>query len=112
MDSREEQGVVFYAKINAHDILVRMLVVECQRRDPQFAERCRNALDIALGKLRAENYPSDLDPLAVEITAKTRTIIREILDVAENADAEMRRVLASIKPVTLRRRILNWFERG
>ena len=113
MGSREEQGVAFYAKFNAHDILVRMLVAECQRRDPQFAERCRNAVDMALGRLRAENYPDDLNPLAVAITAKTRTIIREILDVAESSDAEMRRALASInQPLTLRRRVLNWFERG
>jgi hypothetical protein len=69
-------------------------------------------LDIALGKLRADSYPSELNPLEVAITAKTRTIIREILDVAENADAEARRVLALVKPLTLRRRILNWFERG
>jgi hypothetical protein len=111
MDDRQ-QGVAFYGKIDAHDILVRLLAFECQRHDPQFAERCRKALDTALGKLRAENYPNDLDPLAVEITGKTRTIIREILDVAENADAEMRKALASVKPLTLRRRILNWFERG
>jgi hypothetical protein len=41
MDSKEEQGVAFYAKINAHDTLIRLLVFEAQRRDPQFAERCR-----------------------------------------------------------------------
>ncbi len=110
--ANREQGIAFYGKINAHDILVRMLAFECQRRDPQFAERCRNELDTALGKLTAQSYPSELDPLAVEITAKTRTIIREILDVAENADAELRKAIASIKPLTLRRRILNWFERG
>ncbi|MGA9007334.1 MAG: hypothetical protein WB495_10720, partial [Xanthobacteraceae bacterium] len=87
-------------------------VFECQRRDPQFAERCRNGLDIALGKLRAETYPADLNPLAAAITEKTRTTIREILDVAENTDAELRKALASVKPLTFRRRILNWFERG
>jgi hypothetical protein len=92
--------------------LVRLLVLERQRRDPQFVERCRNGLDIALGMLRAENYPDGLNPLAVAITAKTRTMIREILDVAENADAEMKKAIASVKPLTVRRRILNWFERG
>jgi hypothetical protein len=112
MDSKEEQGVAFYAKIDAHDTLIRLLVFEAQRRDPQFAERCRNGLDIALGRLRADSYPSELNPLAGAITAKTRTIIREILDVAENADAELKRTLASVKPLTVRRRILNWFERG
>jgi hypothetical protein len=62
MDSREEQGVAFYAKINAHDTLVRLLVFEAQRRDPQFAERCRNGLDRALGMLLAEDYPSGVGP--------------------------------------------------
>jgi hypothetical protein len=112
MDSGEEQGVAFYAKINAHDTLVRLLVFEAQRKDAQFAERCRNGLDRALGMLRADDYPSESDPLAVAIKAKSRTIVREILEAAENADAEMRMVLASVRPPTLRRRILNWFERG
>ncbi len=89
----------------ALELLLRQLVYECQRRDPQFAERSRNALDTALGMLRAEDYPNETAPLSVARKAKTRTMIREILEVAEKA-------VASIKPLTLRRRILNWFERG
>ncbi len=64
MDNKE-QAEAFYARIYAHDMLLRMLVVDCQLRDPQFAERSRKALDIALGKLTAENHP-----LPVEMNAK------------------------------------------
>jgi hypothetical protein len=114
MDSREKDIAGFYGKVKAHDILLRVIVWEFQRRDPQFAERTRKALDTALGKIRAESYPSDLSPLALEIDVKMRETIKEILDVAENADVEMREalVLALGKPRTLRRRFLNWLERG
>jgi hypothetical protein len=53
--NRREQGEAFYSKIDAHETLLRLLVFECQRRDPQFAERSRKALDTALGALSAEN---------------------------------------------------------
>ena len=82
------------------------------RPNALFAERCRKGLDIGLGRLRAESYPDDLNPLAAAITTETRTIIREILDVRENTDAELRKALTSVKPLTFRRRILNWFEHG
>jgi hypothetical protein len=111
MDSKE-QGVAFYAKINAHDTLVRLLVFEAQQRDPTFAERCRNGLDTGLGMLLARDYPNEPEPLAVEIQAKSRTIIRDILETAENEAAKLKEALASVKPLTRRRRILNWFERG
>jgi hypothetical protein len=114
LDSRQNDIAGFYGKVKAHDILLRMPVAEQQRRDPQFAERYRKALDIALGKVRSESYPSDLSPFALEIGVKMRETIREMLDVAENADAEMRKalVVALGKPRTLRRRFLNWLERG
>jgi hypothetical protein len=41
--------------------------------------------------------------------------IREILEVAENEAAKVSEAAASMKPtkpLTLRRRIFNWFERG
>jgi hypothetical protein len=114
MDSREKDIAGFYGKVKAHDILLRMIVWECQQRNPQFAERTRKALDIGLGKVRSESDPGDPSPLALEIDVKMRETIREMLDVAENADTEMRKalVLALGKPRTFRRRFLNWLERG
>ena len=114
LDSRQKDIAGFYGKVKAHDILLRMLVAEWQRRDPQFAERYRKGLDIGLGKVRSESYPSDLSPFALEIDVKMRETIREMLDVAENTDAEMRKalVVAFGKPRTLRRRFLQWLERG
>jgi hypothetical protein len=114
MDSREKDIAGFYGKIKAHDILLRHIAWECQRRDPQFAERLRKALDMALGAVRAETYPSDLNPYALEIDAKMREVIREILDTLDKATADQEKFLAAanLKPRTLRRRFLNWLERG
>jgi hypothetical protein len=116
---RTEQGVTFYAKINAHDLLVRLLVFECQRRDPQFAERCRQQLDRALGMMLSElpiEGPVSLE-IREQIKVKERETIREILEVAEKATADLERGSAQLReagllPLTWRRRILNWFERG
>ena len=113
LDSKQKDIAGFYGKVNAHDILLRIIVWELQRRDPQFVERTRKALDIGLGKVRSES-PGDPDPFALEINVKMRETIREMLEVAENADAEMRKAVALVtgKPRTLRRRFLNWLERG
>jgi hypothetical protein len=71
-------------------------------------------LDIALGALRAETYPSDLDPFALEIDVKMRETIREILETIETATADMQKKLtaANVRPRTLRRRFLQWLECG
>jgi hypothetical protein len=114
MDSRQKDIAGFYGKLKAHDLLLRHIAWECQRRDPQFAERLRKALDTALGALRAETYPSDLDPFALEIDVKMRETVREILETIETATADVQKGLAAanVKPQTLRRRFLNWLERG
>jgi hypothetical protein len=113
MDSREP-GVAFYAKIDAHEVLTRLLVFEFQRKDPQFAERSRKALDGALGVLAADG--DDLDPFWAEIKDEIRTKMRErvrqLFDLSEEKAAEVERAIAMVKPLTWRRRILNWFERG
>jgi hypothetical protein len=115
MDSREP-GVAFYAKIDAHEVLTRILVFEFQRRDPQFAERGRRALDWALGVLAAEDLGDDRDPFWAEIRDQIRTKMRErvkeLFDASEEKAAELERAIAMVKPLTWRRRILNWFERG
>jgi hypothetical protein len=115
MDDRREPGVAFYAKIDAHEVLLRMLVFEQQRRDPQFAERGRKILDWALGVLAAEEA-GDLDPFWIEIRDEIRTKMRErvkdLFDLSEEKAAELERAIAIVKPLTWRRRILNWFERG
>jgi hypothetical protein len=115
LDSRQKDIAGFYGKVKAHDILLRMVVWECQRRNPKFVAWVRWGLDIALGTVRAKTYPEDVDPFELEIDVQMRETVRAILDVAENADAEMRRAVAALtsaKPLTFRRRILNWFERG
>jgi hypothetical protein len=114
LDSRQKDIAGFYGQVRAHDLLLRMIVWQLQRRDPQFAELARKGLDIGLGKVRAESYPGDLDPFALEIDVRMRPTIREMLDVAENTDAEMRAAVALVtgKPQSLRRRFLNWLERG
>jgi hypothetical protein len=61
MDSTE-QVIGFRAKVDAHDSLLRLLVFWCQLRDPQFAQLIRDSLDQGLGRLIAENDPSELDP--------------------------------------------------
>jgi hypothetical protein len=70
-------------------------------------------LDIGLGRLRAES-PGELNPFALEIDVKLRETIRDMLDVAEKADAEMRNTVTKTKgkPRSFRRRFLNWLERG
>ena len=113
MDSREA-GVDFYAKIDAHEVLTRLLVFELQRKDPQFAERSRKALDTALGLLIKE-HPEDAPETAeirTQIKTKIRERVREIFDMSEEKAAEVERAIAMVKPLTWRRRILNWFERG
>jgi hypothetical protein len=114
LDIRQKDIAGFYGKVNAHDMLLRIIVWELQRRDPQFSERTRKGLDIGLGKARAESYPSELNPFALEIDFRMRQTFREILDVAEKTDAELKKALTQYlgKPRTLRRRFLNWLERG
>ena len=113
LDSRQKDIAGFYGKANAHDIFLRIIAWELQRRDPQFAERTRKALDIGLGKIRAEGYPDELNPFALEIDVKMRERIREMLNVVENTDAELKKALVPLgKPRTLRRRFLQWLERG
>jgi hypothetical protein len=72
-------------------------------------------LDTGLGMLIALE-PTDDDPFTAElrneIRTKMREIIRSMLDVAETEAARYREAVASLKPLTLRRRILNWLERG
>jgi hypothetical protein len=113
MDSREH-GVAFYAKIDAHEVLLRLLVFELQRRDPQFAQRSRKAVDWVLGVL-IDEHPED-DPDTAEIRSQIRTKMRERLkemfETTEEKVAESEKAIASLKSLTLRRRILNWFERG
>jgi hypothetical protein len=92
-----------YAKIDAHEVLTRLLVFEC-----------RKALDGALGVLAADG--DDLDPFWAEIKDEIRTKMRErvrqLFDLSEEKAAEVERAIAMVKPLTWRRRILNWFERG
>jgi hypothetical protein len=52
-----------------------------------------------------------------QIKVKQRETFREILDVPEKATADLEEALGQLKvagllPLTWRRRILNWFERG
>jgi hypothetical protein len=113
MDTREAR-VDFYAKIDAHEVLTRMLVFELQRKDPQFAERSRKALDTALGLL-IDEHPEDAPETAelrIQIKARMRERVKEAFDISEEQAAEVERVTAMVKPLTWRRRILNWFERG
>ena len=107
-----EQGIAFYARIDAHDTLLRLILFLYQQQEPQFAEFVRKVLDTGLGTLAAQSYANP-DPLAVEIPAKMRETIREMLANAENAATELRRIAASVrKPPSVRRRIFNWFQRG
>jgi hypothetical protein len=106
----DEPAQAFYAKIDAHDTLLRLLVFEFQRRDPTFAGRLRKALDAALGMLAAQNF--DSHPIMVDRRAKTREMVREILTTAEAAGAKLDKDLVSIRPTPLRHRFLNWLERG
>jgi hypothetical protein len=55
--------------------LVRVLVRECQRRDPQFVERCRQQLDWALGKMLLE--PPIEGPVPREIREQIKVKQRE-----------------------------------
>ena len=114
MDSRQRDLAGFYGQIKAHDTLLRLIALECQRRNPQFVEYCRKGVHIALGTVRAETYPSDLEPFAFEIDVTMRKRIEEILENAEKAiaDLETKLAAANLKPRTLRRRFLNWLERG
>jgi hypothetical protein len=114
LDSRQKDLAGFYGQIKAHDTLLRLIALECQRRNPQFVQFCRRGVDIGLGTVRAETYPSDLEPFAFEIDVRMRTTIEEILENAEKAivDLEKKLAAANLKPRTLRRRFLNWLERG
>ena len=96
MDSTE-QVIAFRAKVDAHDSLLRLLVFWCQLRDPQFAKLIRDSLDQGLGRLIAENDPSELDPTRLAIREKMRMIIREILEFAENEAAMARNALAKAR---------------
>jgi len=70
-------------------------------------------VDIALGTLRAETFPGDLDPFALEIDVKMRETIGKILEDTEKAtDLENKLAAAGLKQRSLRRRFLNWLERG
>jgi hypothetical protein len=113
MEDRREPGVTFYAKIDAQEVLLRMLAFEFQRKDPLFAERARKSLDSGLGMLVGE-HPED-DPETAEIRREIRTKMRERLveffALIEAKAAEVERTIAAVKPPTWRR-ILNWFERG
>jgi hypothetical protein len=114
MDSRDKDIAGFYGKIKAYDILLRCIAWECQRRDPQFADRLRKALDEGLGRVRAETHPKELNPYALEIDVQMRGVVREILESVDKGTAEFERTIAAanVKPRTLRRRFLQWLERG
>jgi hypothetical protein len=72
---------------------VRVLVLECQRRDPQFVERCRQQLDFLEPPIEG---PVPLE-IREQIKVKQRETFREILDIAEKAAPILKRRLASSK---------------
>jgi hypothetical protein len=97
---RTEQGVAFYAKIDAQEALLRMLAFEFQRKDPQFAERARKGLDSGLGMLVGEHAEDDPDTAEIrrEIRTKMRERLVEFFALIEEKAAEVERAIAAVKP--------------
>ncbi len=101
MESKE-QDVALYAKIGALELLVRLLVSDAQRRDPQFAERCRNTVDTVLGAmLVGESILNHVDRwgLSPPLAAKAEELRQQFFasaEIREQTRVKMREMMVAI----------------
>jgi len=87
----------------AHSVLVKMLILKVEN-EPEFVTRAYRLLDTALGMRAATGEP----PEAFEIRAREylARILGPVPELAAPSQSE------APKTRTLRRRFLNWLERG
>jgi hypothetical protein len=90
------------AQLLAHEILIGLLATRLQERDPRFIAGLRRDFDTVLGELAAKGHKAD--PFAVKCRAAMMTVLDDIEMHATRKSAARR--------VTLRRRFLNWLEKG
>lgn len=91
------------AQLNAHFTVLACLSVKRGADDPTFEDFVRSKVDTVLGKHLAESggVPSELH-------GKIRRYVMEIIENAKVSELEPQ----SPKRLTVRRRFLNWLERG
>jgi hypothetical protein len=95
--------VGLHAMIMAHAVLLRVLVRHACLNNPKFADDARQLFDTFLGKSLMQDQPKD-SALENELMVRARTNFMTILD--------QPMLVPDTRPLTLRRRFLNWLERG
>jgi hypothetical protein len=94
------------AKLIAQSALLTFLVRHAKANDPTFEEYARSLVDTALGQLLEELGP----PPEKAITAREHFM--ELISTPAERNSGVGRGKERPKKLTLRRRFLNWLERG
>jgi hypothetical protein len=97
-------------RVVAHEALIQLLIVKEMLRDPHFADFLRKDFDSSLGINIGEPMFQKTD-----VIADIRAIFMDTVSVASRGVAKFRQTQATqtqAARLSLRRRFLNWLERG
>jgi hypothetical protein len=96
-----------YGRIFAYGVLLSLLVEKVKENDPTFEDQSRRSFDIYLGQYFAK--VGSAGPMETAAREMFNTIISSPIRMTPQT---VRRELERPRPRTLRRRFLNWLERG